>query len=389
MSDGVPRRSGGRGGLLAPGRLHWATWPVYEASELGLRNFWYPVTWSRELGRKPLGVRLLGEPIVLLRDRGRAYALHDRCPHRGVPLRFGSRQFPGTITCPYHGWTYRLSSGVMCAAITDGPDSPITGKVGVRTYPVQERLGLVWVFVGEPDAEVPPVEDDIPSELLERPVTVEGRIQSGRRGNWRYAAENGFDEGHAKFLHRNSLWAALREMPVWSETEIVSSRDGRWLSRRQRAAYWEADFPGVGTWSQRRWWKLSRTGARPNQSRRVDPAIASLDLPGMVSARLPYILRVAYPRYIHYEWAVPEDAETHRYVQLLVSFKPAAISRLLFRAGYRAWARWAFHGQFTGQDAWMVDVMEIPPERLYRPDASVIAWRKLVEQQHRQAGDRR
>ena len=103
----------------------------------------------------------------------------------------------------------------------------------------------------------------------------------------------------------------------------------------------------------------------------------------MVSVRVPYILRVAYAHYIHYEWAVPEDAEHHRYVQLLVSFKPERLGRLWFRIQYLAYIRWVFHGQFTGQDAWMVDVMDIPPERLYRPDASVIEWRRLVEEQHR------
>ena len=97
----------------------------------------------------------------------------------------------------------------------------------------------------------------------------------------------------------------------------------------------------------------------------------------MVSVRVPYILRVAYSSYIHYEWAIPEDAKHHRYVQLMASFRPGRLARLWFRLQYAAWIRWVFHGQFTGQDAWMVDVMDIPPERLYRPDASVIEWRRV------------
>ncbi len=302
-----------------------------------------------------------------------------------MPLRLGRTRFPGTITCPYHGWTYRLDTGVMCAAITDGPDSPITGKVAVRTYPVAERLGLVWVFVGEPGAEVPPVEQDIPEELLTHRVLIGGRIQPGRRGNWRYAAENGFDEGHAKFLHRDALWARFRRMPVWTEIRIVTTPDQRWISRRWEAVHWEADFPGLGRWPppRRAPWRWMAARAQPGRRPRVDPRIAALELPGMVSVRVPYILRVAYAHYIHYEWAVPEDAEHHRYVQLLASFKPDALGRLWFRLQYLAYIRWVFHGQFTGQDAWMVDVMDIPPERLYRPDSSVIEWRRLVEEQHR------
>jgi phenylpropionate dioxygenase-like ring-hydroxylating dioxygenase large terminal subunit len=77
---------------------------------------------------------------MLVRDRGHVYALHDRCPHRGVPLSAGKAMFSGTITCPYHGWTYRLDSGDICAVLTDGPRSPLLGKVTIRTYPTAERL---------------------------------------------------------------------------------------------------------------------------------------------------------------------------------------------------------------------------------------------------------
>jgi phenylpropionate dioxygenase-like ring-hydroxylating dioxygenase large terminal subunit len=366
------------------GRQDWSTWPTYDQAALGLRNYWYPVMWSRDVGAEPVSVELLGDNVMLIRDGGTVAALHDRCPHRGVPLSLGTQIFPGTITCPYHGWTYALDDGVLQAAITDGPDSPLRGRVSVRRYPTAERLGLVWVFVGDEGTEVPPVEVDIPGELLDHETTIGGRIYPGRPGNWRYAAENGFDEGHAKFLHRYSVWAGLRQLPVWNETDVVRNEDD-WVTRKQKAVHWEADFPGLGHWSQAAWWKRSKTAARPEQDRRVDATIESLSLPAKASVRLPYILRIAYPMYIHYEWAVPEDEDHHRYVQLLVSFKRGWAKRI-FVLKYLSFIRWAFHGQFTGQDAWMVDVMDCPPERLYRPDKSVIEYRRLVEDRHRQGG---
>ena len=86
------------------GRDDWSTWPVYEASTLGLPgSWWYPVTWSREIGSKPVGIELLGRHIMFVREDGKVRALHDRCPHRDVPLSLGSQQFPGTLSCPYHG----------------------------------------------------------------------------------------------------------------------------------------------------------------------------------------------------------------------------------------------------------------------------------------------
>jgi len=353
----------------------WRAWPVYEAAALGFRNYWYPVQWAEQVGKKPVPIQLLGERIVLVRDKEEIYALHDRCPHRGVPLSLGRRQYEGTISCPYHGWTYKLDTGRMCAALTDGPDSPINHKVQVATYPVEQRLGLVWVYVG--DGDPPPVERDIPRELVENELVMGGRWEV-RDGNWRFAAENGFDEGHAKYLHNTALWRLFKVMPAWNKTRIVE-RDG-WLIRVQDEVHWEAEFPELGTWTNRRWWKrMPLPDAPGNGTGNVNPVIRDLDLPGFVSVRLPGLLRVAYPQFIHYEWYVPVNEDQVRYVQIMVRFEKGA-KAAAFKAKYLGAIRWLFHGQFTAQDAWMVDVMDAPPEKLYRPDLSLTAWRRHVEQ---------
>ncbi|MEJ2869861.1 aromatic ring-hydroxylating dioxygenase subunit alpha [Actinomycetospora sp. OC33-EN08] len=357
----------------------WSTWSTYDRAELGFRNHWYPAVWAHEVGRKPVPVTIAGEKVVLVRDdrTGAIKGLHDRCPHRGVPLSLGRRQFSGTISCPYHGWTYDLENGRLAAVITDGPDSPICGKVSVATYPVEERLGLVFVYIGElrEDGTPPPVEDDIPDELTGNTLVLGGRNEI-RDGNWRFAAENGFDEGHAKYLHNTALWRLFKVMPTWNKTRIVE-RDG-WLIRVQDEVHWEAEFPGVGRFSNKRWWKRMPLPDRPGKNGDANPVIAALDLPGFVSIRLPGILRVAYPQFIHYEWYVPVDADHVRYVQLMVRFE-SGWKAAAFKAKYLTAIRWLFHGQFTAQDAWMVDVMDSPPERLYRPDLSLTAWRKHIE----------
>src|SRR5256885_16001244 len=166
-------------------------WPRYDAAVLGFRNYWYPVLLSRQLGSKPHAITLCGEQIVLVREGDRVYGLHDRCPHRGIPLSQGRREFPGMLTCAYHGWTYDVKTGRLEVVLTDGPDSPICGKVNVATYPVDERVGVIWVYVGEQPA--PPVETDIPEELLRPDAVVEGLVEI-RKGNWRYACEDSVDE---------------------------------------------------------------------------------------------------------------------------------------------------------------------------------------------------
>src|SRR5688572_9984800 len=120
-------------------------WPRYFGACLGFNNYWYPAFIGKHLKKKPVSVMVAGKKIVLVRENdGKVYGLNDRCPHRGVPLSMGTREFPGMLTCRYHGWTYDVKTGELVAALTDGPESPICGKalVSVKIYPVEERAGI-------------------------------------------------------------------------------------------------------------------------------------------------------------------------------------------------------------------------------------------------------
>jgi phenylpropionate dioxygenase-like ring-hydroxylating dioxygenase large terminal subunit len=366
-----------------PGRQDWKSWPHYDAAGAGFRGYWYPVSWSSQITADPLPFTICGEKITLIRDGGTAYALHNRCPHRGVPLSEGDQQFPGTISCPYHGWTFDLPTGKLAAVITDGPGCRLTGKVSVRTYPAEERLGMVWVYIPLADEDPHSIDSQLPEELVENAFVMGGRIDP-RGGNWRFACENGFDEGHAKYLHRTALWRLFKPMPTWNITRVVPK--GRWIYRVQDEVYWEADFPGVGRWTNKRWWKaqppketfnIGNTG-KPDK---VDPTIEAQEFPGFASLSMPGVLRIAYPNFIHYEFYVPVDQDNHRYVGVMVNFTEGW-DTLRFYAKYLGAIRWLFHGQFSGQDAWMVDITDAPPEKLYRPDISLTAWRNLSEQEY-------
>lgn len=336
------------------GKSHY---PAYDSAELGFRGYWYPVSFSRRLQQTPVAITLLGEELCLARDvDGTAYCVSDRCPHRGIPLSEGQQEFPGTITCPYHGFTYALRSGELVGVLTDGPDSPLCGKLRVRTYPVEERAGLVWVYIGDDTPR--PVEADIPQEFLHKHALVLGRLTE-REGDWRHAAENGFDEGHAKYLHRSSLFLFFRRVPAWSRTRVVTDNNGVWISRVHDQIGWETDYPGLGRWPRFRFWH--RRGAGPR-----------------TSIRLPGLLQVTYPDWVDFEWYIPTVAGRHLYVQIAVAHR-AGLGGLLYRLKYWTYLRPIFHGQFNDQDAWMVRLMRTPPERLYRPDVSIIAWRKLAE----------
>ena len=367
------------------GRLDWSTWPAYDAAVTGLKGYWYPVAWASSIGTRPTAFTLGDARLALVRDGhdgdGRVYALHDRCPHRGTPLSMGRQNFPGTLSCAYHGWTYDLASGRLVAVLTDGPESRICGKVTVATYPVEERLGLVWVYLPRADETPHQLDEQLPEELVAHDAVIGGRIDD-RRGNWRFATENGYDEGHAKYLHRTSLWRLFKTMPAWNVTHI--ERHGRWIYRVQDEVHWESEFPGVGTWTNYRWWKqrppqqtfnIGNTGA----ARKVNPVIAAQGFPGFASLTVPGMLRIAYPNFVHYEFYVPSGPDAHRYVGLMANFVDGWRVPW-FYAKYLGAIRWLFHGQFSRQDARMVEATDAPPERLYRPDVSLTEWRKLCEE---------
>ena len=362
-----------------PGRQDWSSWPHYQAAAAGFRGYWYPVVYSSQVGERPVRVKLLGEDIFVIRDKGVVRGMANRCPHRGVPLSYGNKQFPGTISCVYHGWTFDLETGDLKAAITDGPESPICGKVTQPTYHVEERLGMVWIFVG--DGEEPhPIDEQLPEELVSNAAVIGSRIMP-REGNWRFACENGYDEGHAKYLHRTALWRLFKAMPVWNTTKIV--KRGRWIYRVQQEQYWDADFPGLGKWTGQAWYKskppkMTTNIGNTGSHREVNPVIAEQDFPGFASVSMPGVLRIAYPTFIHYEFYVPADADNHLYVGVMADFKKG-LKTIPFYFKYLGAVRWLFHGQFSGQDKWMVEVTDAPPEKLYRPDDSLLQWRKLAE----------
>ncbi|MEW1719096.1 aromatic ring-hydroxylating dioxygenase subunit alpha [Streptomyces sp. NPDC093109] len=115
-----------------------------------LARHWYPVALSREVGGRPVAVRLLDETLVAYRVDGEAVVAHDICPHRGVPLSLGGGDGAG-ITCAYHG--LRFGAGGRCTDVPAHPAAKIPARLNLRTFPVVERYGLVWTCLRPTDEE--------------------------------------------------------------------------------------------------------------------------------------------------------------------------------------------------------------------------------------------
>jgi phenylpropionate dioxygenase-like ring-hydroxylating dioxygenase large terminal subunit len=163
-----------------------------------IRHYWQPAALSWELqGKRPVvPVRLLGEDLVLFRDNAGDLGLIGRhCPHRGADLCYGRREDNG-LRCPFHGWHFDKTG--QCVDQPGEPDgSRMHEQIRATAYPVVEKNGIVWAYLGPGD---PP-----PFPALDCFAAPESHVFAFKglwRCNWLQALEVGIDPVHASFLHR-------------------------------------------------------------------------------------------------------------------------------------------------------------------------------------------
>ena len=170
-----------------------------------LRRYWHPVGLMSDAGERPRLVRVLGEDLVLFRDRsGRAGLVYPRCAHRGASLYYGRTEERG-IRCCYHGWLFDVEGHCL-----EQPFASNRGSASVvrqPAYPLQERYGLIFAYLG-PAAKRPLLprynllEELAPGEHIEAD---DSSIGSGGPAivpcNWLQHYENVMDPYHVPVLH--------------------------------------------------------------------------------------------------------------------------------------------------------------------------------------------
>ncbi|SCK29956.1 Rieske [2Fe-2S] domain-containing protein [Variovorax sp. HW608] len=163
-----------------------------------MRLYWLPFLLSRDVPAdgQPYRVRLLGEDLVAFRDSdGRVGLVDQACPHRGAPLVF-ARNEEGGLRCVYHGWKFSVDG--RCQEMPAEPENtPMLDRVRVKAYPVRERHGVLWAYMG-PDEEPPALPDMEWNMVPPENVHVSMRIQDC---NWLQALEGEIDSAHAAILH--------------------------------------------------------------------------------------------------------------------------------------------------------------------------------------------
>lgn len=168
-----------------------------------MRQYWLPAALSSEVKADgdPVRLMMLGEKLIAFRDSaGRVGVLDHRCPHRCASLFVGRNEENG-IRCVYHGWKFDVDGNCV-----DMPSVParldFKEKVHARAYKATERNGLIWVYMGENQAN-PPALPAIEANLIPG-----GKIWClQRQCNWLQALEGDIDTSHVGFLHVGALEA--------------------------------------------------------------------------------------------------------------------------------------------------------------------------------------
>jgi phthalate 4,5-dioxygenase len=176
-----------------------------------LRRYWQPIAlldefdtrFDPKMKDRPLkAVRVMGQDLVLFRDANQHWGLLDRdCPHRGADLSFGRLEANSSgvgLRCPFHGWKFAID-GSCLETPAEPAGSRLCDRVKQRSYPVLERGGALFAWLGPQDASPPP----FPSlDCFTAPATHSFAFKGLWNANWLQAFEVGIDPAHPSFLHR-------------------------------------------------------------------------------------------------------------------------------------------------------------------------------------------
>jgi 5,5'-dehydrodivanillate O-demethylase len=164
-----------------------------------MRRYWHPIAAAAELDDRPTKpVRLLGEDLVLYRDRSGTLGLIERvCPHRRVDLSYGIPEEHG-LRCMYHGWLYDETGQCIEQPFeeTVHPDGRFKEKVKVAGYPVEEMAGLIFAYLGPQPAPLVPRWEQLLWDNAVRDIAI-----SEIPCNWLQCQENSLDPVHVQWLH--------------------------------------------------------------------------------------------------------------------------------------------------------------------------------------------
>ncbi len=208
-----------------------------------LRRYWQPVATSLSVTDRPRYVRVLGEALIIFRDKkGRPGLLYPRCMHRGTTLFYGKVSEEG-IACCYHGWLFDVEG--RCLRQPCEPDGGRNREVARQPwYPVEECYGLVFAYLGPLDRKPVLPRYDILEELG-RDEEIRAYVGAfGATGDnslpvapysWLHMNDNVMDPYHVYVLH--STFTGVQFAPQFAlmpEVDFFATDEGVCYSAKRK-----------------------------------------------------------------------------------------------------------------------------------------------------------
>jgi len=328
------------------------------------RRYWIPVAMTEQVTDVPHRVRILGEDLVLFKDKaGRYGLLHLHCSHRNASLEFGVIENKG-LRCCYHGWLYDVDGTILEMPAQSAQSRK---KLCHGAYPVEEYLGLLFAYMGPPE-----LKPDFPkwdTTQLDGVEMVPYFINYPC--NWLQICENTMDPWHTVFLHarvtdihfgdtwgiapvtefyerNHKIYATLTyriDDMIWVRTqETISpsfSQVGAWWETGREEKYFKR--ASITKWTIPHddencmiiaWRSFGPNIDPEGHGKREEVGVNTVDFPGQTGAE-PYEYRQRHPN--DYEAQVSQGAiNSHAAENLGSTDKGVAYLRRKLRRGIRA-----------------------------------------------------
>jgi vanillate monooxygenase len=202
------------------------------------KNTWYVACTPDEIDEKPLGRKICGESIVFYRGaQGQVAALDDFCPHRGAPLSLGTVT-EGKLVCGYHGLEMGCDGKTVAM-----PGQRVRGFPPIRSYPVVERYGFVWVWTG--DAALADEAKIKHLEWHDNPDWAYGGGLFHIACDYRLMIDNLMDLTHETYVHASSIGQKeIDEAPCKTTVEGDQVITSRFMENITPPPFWKMALRG-------------------------------------------------------------------------------------------------------------------------------------------------
>jgi 5,5'-dehydrodivanillate O-demethylase oxygenase subunit len=335
-----------------------------------MRRYWHPIGAVAELDDNPVkAVKLLGESLVLYRDRqGRLGLIGDTCPHRRASMLYGVPEDEG-LRCPYHGWLFS-ETGQCLEMPAEAPDSTFPRRVKMAGYPVQDLCGLIFAYLGPEPVPLLPrwdlfVWDNVLRDIGSAVIPC----------NWLQIMENSLDPVHVEWLHGRFADYVLERL---GRPELKrkfyrpgSGVGGRWA--HEKIGFDEFPYGIIkrrvvaGRTEQDPEWRIGHPVLFPNILR--------------VGSNFQYRVPVDDTKTLHIWFTAypqPPRGEVPRQVPVPFYTVPLPMDE-------QGAAEWALLDNNSGQDimAWITQgpIADRSQEKLGESDKGIILYRRMLRQQ--------